>query len=182
MDSAWCQIPVPALPAEGCLSCHRYLMDEDVMGVMLCVTRAPKGQNAKFLVCLSWVTALFCNSEVLGLSTLLQDICRPLRKCFEENLGLKIVSRAVLCLQPSYTYLEMCFQIFACLLQTRYFIPDKYRNGRILTQNFLVAMKWCFVIKKTQKSKKKKITNSLLCVSYTVMHFLWMGTDLVLVP
>lgn len=134
------------------------------MGVMLCVTRAPKGQNAEFVVCLSWVTALFRNSEVSGLSTLPQDICRPLRKCFEENLGLKIVSRAVLCLQPSDTYLEMRFQIFACLLQTRYFIPDKYRNGRILTQTFLVAMKWCFVIKKKKPKEQEEENNQLLAL------------------
>lgn len=99
MDSGWCQIPEPALSAEGCLSCHRYLIDEDGMGVMLCITQAPKGQNAKFIVCLFWVNpALSCSSEVSGLSTLPQNICRLL-----DNVRRKILDSKV-CPEWSYVY------------------------------------------------------------------------------
>lgn len=40
-------------------------MNEDMMGVMSCITQARKGQNAKFIVCLSRVRACLFFSAVL---------------------------------------------------------------------------------------------------------------------
>lgn len=59
MDAACCWVLVPARSAEGCLPCCRQLMNEDVMGVMLCIAQAPKGQNTKFIVCLSWWSLIY---------------------------------------------------------------------------------------------------------------------------
>lgn len=89
-----------------------------------------------------------------SLSATCQVTWQLLRKCFEDKLGLKSVSRAALCLHPLDIYLELWLQIFVCLLQTRYFI---------LTQTFIIS--------KFNASLTRMLIYFLYAVSYSEIAF-----------